>query len=135
MTLNCIVLIGTNSKETFTSANHLSTLWRVAGKAGKAEKLLGETLARCRSTLGNMYAPCSTSLLCLFVYLSLTLPCLCSLICYFSSSFSPLLSLFCFQLFFIPHYLLIIFFFILPFLIFLSYLLTSPLLSFLHHYG
>jgi hypothetical protein len=135
LTLNCFAYIGSNSKETLTSANHLSTLWRVAGKAGKAEKLLGETLGRCRSTLGNMYA-----LLALLLAMSLCLPFSNSTLSllfhlFFTSSYSsPLslsLSLFCSKIIFFPCYLLITF---LHFLLLTFLSSFPPLLSFLHHY-
>jgi tetratricopeptide (TPR) repeat protein len=57
-----IEILGPTDKNTLTSSNHLSSLWRVIGKVDEAEKQLKETLQTARNTYGEMDAITATTL-------------------------------------------------------------------------
>lgn len=57
-----IETLGPTDKNTLTSSNHLSSLWRITGKVNEAEKQLKETLQTARDTYGEMDAITATTL-------------------------------------------------------------------------
>mmetsp|Transcript_24316 Transcript_24316/g.23357 ORF Transcript_24316/g.23357 Transcript_24316/m.23357 type:complete len:451 (+) Transcript_24316:94-1446(+) len=57
-----IEILGLTDKNTLTSSNHLSSLWRVMGKVKEAEKQLKVTLQTARDTYGEMDAITATTL-------------------------------------------------------------------------